>query len=227
VGSRRARTLLALLTVEDDQGVREALARAAGRPAADARDKELARLRAQVGRLEGELGKARKVIEIQGGLSALLDELAAEQLDLGPGRRVWRPGRQALLRHAVHSRAGYPADVPAFDVGSEREALAALGHIVNVYPDRTNLGQQGLAGRAVAGVWRTTTGRIALLIPRCSVSSVCKPHCSTALTISGKKPPSPVNANSPASARRITSSSSPASSIALIASRAGDTASPI
>jgi transposase len=52
------------------------LARPAGRPPADVRDKELARLRGQVERLEGELGKARKVIEIQGKLSALLDELA-------------------------------------------------------------------------------------------------------------------------------------------------------
>jgi transposase-like protein len=76
-------SLIAAWLKQRDQGVREALARPAGRPAADARDKELARLRAQVGRLEGELGKARKVIEIQGKLSALLDELATDSSSSG------------------------------------------------------------------------------------------------------------------------------------------------
>jgi hypothetical protein len=45
---------------------------------ADTRDKEIARLRQQVERLEGELGKARKVIDIQGKLSSLLGELATD-----------------------------------------------------------------------------------------------------------------------------------------------------
>jgi hypothetical protein len=49
-----------------DQAVRAALARPAGRPPADTRDKELGRLRQRVAHLEGELGKARKVIDIQG-----------------------------------------------------------------------------------------------------------------------------------------------------------------
>jgi transposase len=53
-----------------DQAVREALARPAGRPPADTRDKEIARLRQRVDHLEGELGKARKVIDIQGKLSS-------------------------------------------------------------------------------------------------------------------------------------------------------------
>jgi transposase len=53
-----------------DQAVKEALARPAGRPPADTRDKELARLRQRVVHLEGELGKARKVIDIQGKLSS-------------------------------------------------------------------------------------------------------------------------------------------------------------
>ena len=39
---------------------------------------ENARLRRQVERLEGDLGKARKVIEVQGKLSALLEELATD-----------------------------------------------------------------------------------------------------------------------------------------------------
>jgi transposase len=76
-------SLIAAWRSQRDQAVKEALARPAGRPPADARDKELARLRAQVGRLEGELGKARKVIEIQGKLSALLDELATDSQNSG------------------------------------------------------------------------------------------------------------------------------------------------
>ena len=61
-----------------DEAVKAALARPAGRPPADTRDKELARLRQRVDHLEGELGKARKVIDIQGKLSSLLGELATD-----------------------------------------------------------------------------------------------------------------------------------------------------
>ena len=46
-----------------------------GRPA-DARDRELARLRRENERLTAQLDKARTVIEVQGKLSALLDQLA-------------------------------------------------------------------------------------------------------------------------------------------------------
>jgi transposase len=66
-----------------DQAVREALARPAGRPPADTRDKEIARLRQRVDHLEGELGKARKVIDIQGKLSSLLGELATDSQTSG------------------------------------------------------------------------------------------------------------------------------------------------
>jgi hypothetical protein len=66
-----------------DQAVKEALARPAGRPPADTRDKELARLRQRVTHLEGELGKARKVIDIQGKLSSLLGELATDSQTSG------------------------------------------------------------------------------------------------------------------------------------------------
>jgi hypothetical protein len=78
-------SLIAAWRSQRDEAVKEALARPSGRPPADARDKEFARLRAQVGRLEGELGKARKVIEIQGKLSALLDELATDSQNSGSG----------------------------------------------------------------------------------------------------------------------------------------------
>jgi transposase len=52
------------------QGVRR------GRPPTDPLAREAARLRRRVEQLEAELGKARKVIQVQGELSALLDRLA-------------------------------------------------------------------------------------------------------------------------------------------------------
>jgi transposase len=56
----------------------EALARPAGRVAADPCDKEVARLKLQVERLDAELDTARKVIEIQGKLSALVEQIATD-----------------------------------------------------------------------------------------------------------------------------------------------------
>jgi hypothetical protein len=41
-------------------------------------EREAARLRRRVEQLESELGKARKVIEVQGKLSALLEQLATD-----------------------------------------------------------------------------------------------------------------------------------------------------
>jgi transposase len=61
-----------------DQGAEEALGRTAGRQAADPRDREIARLRRDRDRLAGELGKARQVIEVQGKLSALLEQFATD-----------------------------------------------------------------------------------------------------------------------------------------------------
>ncbi len=61
-----------------DRGAREALAKPAGRPAADPRDRENTRLRKEVERLTAELEKTRKVIEVQGKLSALLGQLATD-----------------------------------------------------------------------------------------------------------------------------------------------------
>ena len=69
-------SLISAWRIQRDQGVKEALARPAGRPPADARDRENARLRRENERLQAELTKARRVIEVQGKLSALLDQLA-------------------------------------------------------------------------------------------------------------------------------------------------------
>ena len=61
-----------------DRGALRALAKPQGRPPADPVERENARLRRRVEQLEGELGKARKVIEVQGKLSALLEQLATD-----------------------------------------------------------------------------------------------------------------------------------------------------
>jgi transposase len=61
-----------------DRGALEALAKPAGRQHGDPRDREVARLRRDNDRLTGELDRARKVIEVQGKLSALLEELATD-----------------------------------------------------------------------------------------------------------------------------------------------------
>jgi len=59
-----------------DEGSLEALGRNAGRQPGDPKDAEIAKLKRHAQRLEGELEKARKIIEVQGKLSALLEELA-------------------------------------------------------------------------------------------------------------------------------------------------------
>ena len=61
-----------------DQGAQDALARPAGRQKADPRDREITRLKTKVERLTGELDKSRRVVEIQGKLSALLEQLATD-----------------------------------------------------------------------------------------------------------------------------------------------------
>src|SRR3954453_15641265 len=57
-----------------DGALRE-LGRPRGRTPADRRDREIAELRRRAERAEGELEKARKVIEIQGNVSALLEQM--------------------------------------------------------------------------------------------------------------------------------------------------------
>ncbi|MFD7164756.1 transposase [Streptomyces violascens] len=85
-----------------DRGAKTALAAPAGRPKADPRDKEIARLQGQVARLEAELGKARTVIEVQGKLSALLDQIATDSAT-NDGESTW-PSRRTRTRTRTRSR---------------------------------------------------------------------------------------------------------------------------
>jgi transposase len=76
-------SLIAAWRTQRDQGARAALAKPAGRPPADSRDRENTKLRKENERLAAELDKARKVIEIQGKLSALLEQLATDSPSSG------------------------------------------------------------------------------------------------------------------------------------------------
>jgi transposase len=71
-------SLISAWRAQRDQGALAALAKPAGRPRADPKDRENTKLRNEVERLAAELDKARKVIEVQGKLSALLGQLATD-----------------------------------------------------------------------------------------------------------------------------------------------------
>jgi transposase-like protein len=58
------------------QGALDALGKTRGRPPSDPIERENVRLRAEVARLESELETSRRVIEVQGKLSALLEQFA-------------------------------------------------------------------------------------------------------------------------------------------------------
>jgi transposase len=68
-----------------DQGALQALAASPGRPPSDARDQEVARLRRENARLQADLAKAHRVIEVQGKLSALLEQLATGGAEMSGG----------------------------------------------------------------------------------------------------------------------------------------------
>ena len=68
-------SLLSEWRKQRDAGALEALERPRGRPAADPRDARIAALARRAERAEAELSRARRVIEVQGNVSALLGEL--------------------------------------------------------------------------------------------------------------------------------------------------------
>ncbi|MGH8987304.1 MAG: hypothetical protein ACRDXC_01725, partial [Acidimicrobiales bacterium] len=63
-----------------DRGTEEALARPAGRQVGDPHDAKIAKLEKENVKLSSELSKARKVIEVQGKLSALLEQFATDSV---------------------------------------------------------------------------------------------------------------------------------------------------
>jgi transposase-like protein len=65
-----------------DKGALEAFSPPRGRPPADPQEREVERLRRENQRLQSELDKARKVMRVQGELSALLEELASESAEV-------------------------------------------------------------------------------------------------------------------------------------------------
>jgi transposase len=71
-------SLLSEWRKQRDRGAFEALAGRPGRPPLDPIERENTRLRHQVKRLEGDLVRARSVIDVQGKCSALLEELATD-----------------------------------------------------------------------------------------------------------------------------------------------------
>jgi transposase len=64
-----------------DRGAVKALEATPGRPAKDPRERELDRLRVENAKLAKRLETAERVIDVQGKLSALLEDLAAEGAD--------------------------------------------------------------------------------------------------------------------------------------------------
>jgi transposase-like protein len=68
-------SLLSEWRKQRDAGSLQALSRPRGRKPSDPRDGQIAALRGRAERAESELAKARRVIEVQGNVSALLEQL--------------------------------------------------------------------------------------------------------------------------------------------------------
>src|SRR5579871_741602 len=68
-----------------DEGALHALGGTRGRPPAEPSEREVERLRQEVARLQAELGKAQRVIEVQRKLSALLEQLATGSAEPSSG----------------------------------------------------------------------------------------------------------------------------------------------
>jgi transposase len=64
-----------------EEGALQALSASPGRPPTDPREHELARLRRENARLQSDLSKARRMIEVKGKLSVLLEQLATGSAD--------------------------------------------------------------------------------------------------------------------------------------------------
>ncbi len=80
-------SLLSEWRKQRDRGALEGHSVAKGRPPVDARDREIEQLKADSARLAGELDRTRRVVEVQGKLSALLEDLSSESATNNDERR--------------------------------------------------------------------------------------------------------------------------------------------
>ena len=80
-------SLLSEWRKQRDRGALEGLSATRGRPPVDARDREIERLKADNAKLSDELDRTRRVVEVQGKLSALLEDLSAESATNDTERR--------------------------------------------------------------------------------------------------------------------------------------------
>jgi len=76
-------SLISAWRTQRDVGGLQALEKPAGRPPTDPVERDNARLRMDNERLRADLDKARRVIEVQGKLSALLEQLATDSTSSG------------------------------------------------------------------------------------------------------------------------------------------------
>jgi len=78
-------SLLSEWRKQRDAGSLQALSRPRGRKPSDRRDARITALERRLARTEGELAKARRVIEVQGNVSALLEQLLETEGASEPG----------------------------------------------------------------------------------------------------------------------------------------------
>ena len=117
-----------------DRGALQALAKPQGRPPADPVERENARLCRENQRLASELEKARKVIEVQGKLSALLEQLATDSAPPTGGEPRWstRPSRSWSRWWGPRRRARRWADLGPPTTGTTATARRHLAAIVSM-----------------------------------------------------------------------------------------------
>ena len=113
-----------------DAGALAGPARPPGRPAADPRDAQIARLQKEKAKLEQELAKARFVADVQSKLQALLETIS-EGADTEPGSKLVTDEAIALLAPQDRHPGGLP------------RGRGGAGHLVPAAPDQ----RAGAAGR--------------------------------------------------------------------------------
>jgi transposase-like protein len=131
-------SLISAWRQQRDQGARSALAKPAGRPPADVRDREIVRLRRENQRLHADLDTARKVIDVRGrtrvsaheqGHRVQADRLVRSQLETRRTRcRLSRcPAREPGSGPGSTSIVGKPNLLKLPEIGCHLESVV-VGH---------------------------------------------------------------------------------------------------